>query len=196
MTKHKCFISFKSKDMHYKEYLQQELKIHMVDRSLNVPINSEIEDVIMRTIREKYLSDSTVTIHLIGKHSAENDFFETQNYIKRELQASLYNRQGNTRSGILGVVLPCMYNSIYGTSRYCSECSSNHNTVLINDNTVVKEFSYNYYIPKNDGCGWLEDDRYCELVKWSDFIEHPGFYIDKAYNKRKHPISSKIKVRP
>lgn len=43
----------------------------------------------MRKIREDYLSDSTVTIHLIGAESSENNIWQNQNYIKRELQASL-----------------------------------------------------------------------------------------------------------
>lgn len=110
------------------------------------------------------MSDSTVTIFLIGNKSAENSFFENQNYIKRELQASLYNGQGNTKNGILGVVLPSMTNDIFKGSQICSECGYSHNIVKINDDTVIKKFSYNYYIP-NDKCAWSEEDRYCVLVK-------------------------------
>ena len=106
---HKCFISFKTEDKKYKKYIQEDLKIDMIDKSLNTPINSTDEDYIMRKIREDYLSDSTVTIHLIGEYSAENLLYENQAYIKRELQASLYNGENNTINGILGIVLPNMY---------------------------------------------------------------------------------------
>lgn len=192
---HKCFISFKTEDKKYKRYIQEDLKIDMIDKSLNTPINSTDEDYIMRKIREDYLSDSTVTIHLIGEYSAENLLYENQAYIKRELQASLYNGENNTKNGILGIVLPNMYDKIFKGSEVCSVCGKSHNIVCINDSTVVKEFSYNYYIPK-DGCSWSEEDRFCVLVKWNDFVKNPELYINKAFDKRSSPISAKTKVRP
>lgn len=192
---HKCFISFKTEDKKYKRYIQEDLKIDMIDKSLNTPINSTDEDYIMRKIREDYLSDSTVTIHLIGEYSAENLLYENQAYIKRELQASLYNGENNTKNGILGIVLPNMYDKIFKGSEVCTVCGKSHNIVCINDSTVVKEFSYNYYIPK-DGCSWSEEDRFCVLVKWNDFVENPELYINKAFDKRSSLISAKTKVRP
>ena len=66
MSTHKCFISFKTHDMEFKKYIQENLAVDMIDKSLNEPINSQDEDYIMRKIREDYLKDSTVTIHLIG----------------------------------------------------------------------------------------------------------------------------------
>lgn len=192
---HKCFISFITEDKKYKKYIQEDLKIDMIDKSLNTPINSTDEDYIMRKIREDYLSDSTVTIHLIGEYSAENLLYENQAYIKRELQASLYNGENNTKNGILGIVLPNMYDKIFKGSEVCSVCGKSHNIVCINDSTVVKEFSYNYYIPK-DGCSWSEEDRFCVLVKWNDFVKNPELYINKAFDKRSSLISAKTKVRP
>ena len=35
---HKCFISFKTEDKKYKKYIQEDLKIDMIDKSLNTPI--------------------------------------------------------------------------------------------------------------------------------------------------------------
>ena len=192
---HKVFISFKTEDKSYKKYIQDNLKIDMIDKSLDEAIDSDDEDYIMRKIREDYLADSTVTIHLIGSNSAENKGWEEQKYIKRELQASLYDGEGNTRSGILGIVLPSMYDNVYKGSEVCSSCQNSHNIVAIGDNTTIKEFSYNYYIP-NDKCCHTEDDRYCVLVKWSDFTSNPEKYIDDAFNKREHSISEKVKVYP
>lgn len=188
---HKCFISFKTEDVIYKEKIQNMSEIDMIDKSLNEPINSFDEDYIMKVIRRDHLQDSTVTITLIGSHSAENSYFENQNYIKRELQASLYSKP----NGILGIVLPNMYDDIYGESYVCSTCGETHYYTNINDNTTIKEFSYNFYIPNNK-CSWHYDDRYCVLVKWDDFIEHPNTYIDFAYDKREEPIANKIKVFP
>ena len=196
MTSHKCFISFKSDDMHYKKYIQNYLDIDMIDKSLNEPIQSVNEDYIMRKIREDYLQDSTVTIHLIGEYSAENSYLN-QNYIKRELQASLSNTSAGTRNGILGVVLPEVYDKIYKGQQACSQCFKNHNIVVINENTAIREFSYNYYLPLDNGEHvWSEDDRYCVLVKWEDFIVSPNKYIEQAFNKRASDIAKKIKVRP
>jgi len=194
----KCFISFKTEDVHYKTYIQNSLDVDMIDKSLNERIPSDDEDYILGKIRKDYLSDTTVTIHLIGSNSSEDKGYNEQRYIKRELQASLYNGQGNTKNGILGVVLPDMYNIIYGNSYNCSVCGGSHNYVGINDSTTIKEFSVNHYIQNsaNNKCSWNEDERYCVLVKWSDFIEKPEEYIEKAFQKRSHQIANKTKVRP
>jgi len=192
---HKCYISFKTEDADYKAYIQDSLDFDMIDKSLDSPINSTDEDYIMRKIREEYLSDSTVTIHLIGLYGAESRGWHEQRFIKRELQASLYNGENNSRSGILGVVLPEMQSSIFKGSLNCSYCGGSHNLVAINDSTVVKEFSYNYYIP-NGKCAWSEDDRYCVLTTWEEFCRGPEIYIDAAYDKRSAPIANKVKVFP
>lgn len=192
---HRCFISCKTEDFAYKQSIQEDLDVDMIDHSLNEPINSDNEDYIMQKIREDYLSDSTVTIHLIGPYSAESRGKEEQKYIKRELQASLYHGEGNTQNGILGVVLPEMYATIFGGSGTCITCGNVHNYVNINDSSTIKEFSYNYYLPTNK-CSWSEDDRYCVLVKWTDFVADPNKYIDAAFDKRTHSIAEKTKVYP
>lgn len=194
--KHKCFISFKTEDESYKRKIKENLGDRLIDKSLNQAIDSKDEEYIMRQIRETHLSDSTVTIFLIGNYCNENLGEDEQVYIKRELQASLYNGEGNTRNGILGVVLPEMYDKIYKGSYTCAKCGNLHNHVAINDSTVIKEFSVNYYVEPHVGCGWTEEQHYCVLVKWDDFIKAPDTYIDKAYNKREAEIAKKVKVYP
>lgn len=196
---HKCFISFKTEDIKYKEQIQSWVdkdRVDMIDKSLNEPINSYDEDYIMRKIRNDYLSDSTVTIFLIGKNSSENLGWWRQRYIKRELQASLYNGEGNTRNGILGVVLPEMYDVIFQGVSTCSTCGSVHNIVELVDRTVIKEFSRNYYLNPHGKCHYKEDDRYCVLVKWDDFKLDPNTYIELAFQKRRHPIANEVVVYP
>ncbi|TYB76292.1 TIR domain-containing protein [Bizionia myxarmorum] len=194
----KCYISFKTENIAYKNHMQNSMHIEMIDRSLNEPIDSYDEDYILNKIRNEYLSDTTVTIHLIGSFSAENRGLQEQRFIKRELQASLYNGQGNTKNGILGIVLPEMYRAIYGDSYNCNVCGGSHSYVGINDSTTIKEFSANHYIQNtaNNKCSWYEDERYCVLVKWDDFIVKPEEYIEFAFQKRSHPIADKTKVRP
>lgn len=194
----KCFISFKTEDIAYKNYIQEHLEVDMIDKSLNEPIDSEDIDYILNKISKEFLSDSTVTIHLIGSYSAEDRGFREQRFIKRELQASLYNGQGNSKNGILGVVLPHMYDQIYRGSYVCSDCGNTHTFVGINDSTTVKEFSANYYIHNSSltKCSWPEEDRYCVLVKWDDFLRNPEIYIERAFQKRTALVSQKTKVRP
>lgn len=191
---HKCYISFKTEESDYKEHIQNNLNIDMIDKSLNEPIDSTDEEYIMRKIREDYLADSTVTILLIGAYGAESRGEHEQYYIKRELRASLYNGADNTRSGVLGVVLPSMTDSVYKGSINCSTCGGVHNSVSVNEHTTIKEFSYNYYIP-NGKCSHPDEDRYCVLVKWDDFCTNPEKYIESAFRKRFEPIAEKVKVR-
>jgi MTH538 TIR-like domain (DUF1863) len=191
----KCFISFKTEDAAYKKHIQEHLNVNMIDKSLNDAIDSLDEDYVMRRIREDYLSDSTVTIHLIGAKSAENLGWSEQKYIKRELQASLYHGSGNTQNGILGVVLPSMQDTIYAGSYFCSTCGGSHNSINLTNSTVVSEFSYNYFIP-NTKCAWAEEDRFCVLVKWEAFTANAEYYIEQAFLKRDTAISEKTKVRP
>lgn len=183
---HKCFISYKKEDKVYRTYLIDEFgSENFINKSLDRTIDSDDGDYVMKVIRKEYLSDSTVTIFLIGTHSSENEGYDSmgdKNYfIKKELAASLYNGNGNTRSGILGVVLPNMYDKIYAGSGTCKTCGNEHNYVNINDSSVIREFSYNYYIKPHDGCAWSEEERYCVLVKWDDFVKDPEQYINQAY---------------
>jgi len=192
---HKTYISFKTEDMSYKDEIQSWAHLDYVDKSLNAPIGSDDPEYILRKIRADYLSDSTVTVFLIGQFSSERLGEDEQYYIKKELQASLYDGAGNSKNGILGVVLPDMENTIFGGTYSCSSCGNSHNLVRVNDDTVIEEFSYNYYLPHSK-CSWAEDDRYCVLVRWDDFKPDPNGWIDKAFDKRVAPVAAKTRVRP
>lgn len=200
---HKCFISFKKEDSEYKDSLVtlfNEKDVDVIQKSLDRWIDSENGDYIMRYIRENYLCDSTVTVFLIGKHSSENEGCDLlgrdkNHFIQRELQASLFNGDNNTRNGIVGIVLPDMYNTVFCGSNTCSVCGKLHSIVNINDSTTIREFSYNYYCKPHEGCAWSEDERYCIVVKWDDFIDQPEIYIDQAFDKRFSDIADKIRIR-
>ena len=190
---HKCYISFKTEDSAYKQHIQSDLDVDMIDKSLDEAIQSDDEDYILRKIREDYLSDSTVTIHLIGRYSMESLGNDEQSFIKRELQASLYNSQLNPRNGILGVALPDAVSSIFKGSYDCPTCGNSHNVVTVDDNTTVREFSYNYYIP-NGRCCHRDDERYCVLAQWNTFCADPNKWIESSFAKRSDPISNKVKI--
>ena len=197
---HKCFISYKKEDLSYKNELVALFEeADVIDKTLDRVIDSNDGDYIMQVIRTNYLKGSTVTIFLIGEHSSENEgkdyLGRYKNYfIMRELQASLYNGKNNSRNGILGVVLPQMYDSIFKGTIKCSRCGNEHGYVNISDTTVIREFHENYYIKPHDGCAWSENERYCILVKWDDFFNDPSQYIQQAFDKRTNPIADKVKV--
>jgi hypothetical protein len=191
----KCFISFKTEDIAFKKAIQNSHAVDIIDKSLDAPIDSYDEDYIMQQIRSKYLSDSTVTIHLIGAKSSENLGSYEQRFIKRELQASLYDGPNNSRSGILGLVLPNMYQQIYLNNSTCSTCGNLVSILKVDDSTTIREFHGNYHIPHGK-CHWIEDDRYCVLVRWQDFVQNPNAFIEQAFAKRTHPIAQRVRVRP
>jgi hypothetical protein len=192
---HKTYISFKTEDEAYKVDVQSLADLDVVDKSLDVAIDSSDEDYILQTIRSEYLADSTVTIHLIGLYGAENAGAYEQRFIKRELQASLYNSADNTKNGVLGIVLPAADDAVFKGSAVCLTCGNSHNIVAICNETTVREFSYNYYIP-NGKCAHPEEDRYCVLARWDDFLAAPTSWIDAAFDKRAEPIASKTRVYP
>jgi hypothetical protein len=192
---HRTYVSFKTEDMAYKDAILQMPSLDCIHRSLNEPIESYDEDYILQRIRDDYLSDSTVTIHLIGLWGAENRGWAEQRFIKRELQASLYDGRGNTKNGVLGIVLPTAYSNVYGGTQACWTCGGSHTVVRIDDSTTVTEFSYNYYIP-HDRCSWAEEDRYCVLASWDEFSANPTQWVEQAFAKRTAPIAAKTRVRP
>ena len=198
---HRCFISFKKEDAYYKDRIVSKLSefdipVNVLDRR----IESDDIDYVIQYIREHYMNNTTVTIFLIGNHSSENegvDYFgyNHQSYIIRELRATLLDKEGNPRDGLLGVVLPEMYNKIYGGSYECPHCHQRISYVYINPSTTIKEFSENYYL-RSDTCGhYFEDGRFCVLVKYDDFMANPKQYIDQAYDKVNQPIAKYVHFR-
>lgn len=208
---HRCFISFKKEDSFYKDEIEAALeRENVIVRSLDRWIDSEDEDYIMQKIREEYLLNSTVTIFLIGEHSAEDEGVDENNldknyFIKRELRASLYaGEEGNSRNGLLGVVLPSMVNRIFGGQVDCKTCGEKHRIVNVTDAEVVREFGYNYFIKPNDKCYWSEEDRYAMLVEYEHFMAKDSTgafvnletFINRAFDKRDAPVASRVVVRP
>ncbi len=197
---HKCFISYKKEDKQYRNWLVSDLGgVDFVDKSLDRRIDSDDGDYVMQVIRQDYLCDSTVTLFLIGEHSSEREGYDStgdRNYfIKKELAASLFNGSGNTRNGVVGIVLPCMYDRIFRGTYICSWCGNEHGNVCVSDDVVIREFGYNYFTQPHSSCAWREEERYCLLVRWDDFVRNPEQYIDKAFDKRFSKIAEKIRIR-
>ena len=105
MNKHKCFISYHHADQKYKDAF-----VNFFDNAKDVFIDKSVEDVdidddcktetIWQTIRDDYLSDTTVTIVLIGKETWK------RKYVDWEISSSIRDTKNSSRSGLLGILLP------------------------------------------------------------------------------------------
>lgn len=66
---YKAFISFKIKDVAFKDAIKETRGLDLIDKSLKGPTNStDVDDILQRNCAE-YLADSTVTLHQTGTSS-------------------------------------------------------------------------------------------------------------------------------
>lgn len=107
MSKHKVFIShYHVDDTKVKEFVDkfaEQYKVFtpkIVGDDYDTTINSDDSNYIMRKIREDYLTDSTVTIVLIGDETWK------RKYVDWEIASTLRNDPNNKRSGLIGIFLP------------------------------------------------------------------------------------------
>jgi hypothetical protein len=83
-------------------------------------IDSNDGDYVMTQIREKYLSDSTITIVLLGTCT------HSRRYIDWEIKSSL--RQGSyTPNGLIGIVLPSLSEAPYVPERFSANRDKDEN---------------------------------------------------------------------
>jgi hypothetical protein len=104
-TRHKCFISYRVTDLEEVEQFLDDFGTEFIPRSVGVSeeddfIESDDDDYIKRRIRDLYLTDSTVTILLVGACTWSRKFVDW------ELSSSLRNDSSNRRNGLLAISLP------------------------------------------------------------------------------------------
>ncbi|HDX6416786.1 TPA: TIR domain-containing protein, partial [Escherichia coli] len=121
------------------------------------------DETIMRTIREDFLKDSTVTVVLIGTETKNRPF------VNSEIQASLW---GENYNGLIGVIRDEIYDSVF-TPAVCADPSCGCSISL-----RTPGLGYDYYLPylvrKNHVYEktvphYNDSDVYCALVKYSVF---------------------------
>ena len=105
--RHRVFVSYyhdeDQADRDHFESLFSDIHDIMVSESVEI---GDIDDTnlssdrIFQIIREDYLSDSTVTVVLIGAHTWQRKFVDW------EIGASIRHTKSNPRSGLLGILLP------------------------------------------------------------------------------------------
>jgi hypothetical protein len=104
-VRHKCFVSFHHADEEEVKAFIEAFEDAFIPRVLGVSdedefINNTDTDDIMDQIREKYLTDSTVTIVLVGKCTW------ARRYVDWEVYSTLRNDKNNKRSGLMAITLP------------------------------------------------------------------------------------------
>jgi hypothetical protein len=112
-TRHKCFLSYHRDDVDEVEAFIDSFGAVFIPRVIGVSdeddfIDSTDTDYVMDAIREKYLTDSTVTIVLVGKCAW------ARRYIDWEVYSTLRNDKSNRRSGLMAVSLPSVTAENYG----------------------------------------------------------------------------------
>jgi hypothetical protein len=109
-TRHKCFVSYHVADINEVTTFLDDYGTEFIPRSVGVTeeddfVDSTDDDYIKRRIREEYLTDSTVTIVLLGRCTWSRKFVDW------ELSSSLRNDSANHRSGLLAIPLPSRNNT-------------------------------------------------------------------------------------
>ena len=101
-VKHRCFVSYHNVNSPAVNNFVEEFSDVFTAKTVGVTdeddfINSDDVDYVMRRIREKYLSNTTVTILLIGECT------KARKYVDWEIASTLRNDPVNGRSGLLGI---------------------------------------------------------------------------------------------
>lgn len=109
-TRHKCFVSYHVDDLDEVSKFLDDFGSEFIARSVGVTeeddfVGSTDSEYIKRRIRELYLTDSTVTIGLLGRCTWARKFVDW------EISSSLRDDSVNKRSGLLVMPLPSMDNS-------------------------------------------------------------------------------------
>lgn len=109
-TRHKCFVSYHADDMDEVEAFVDDFGSEFIARTVGVTveddfIDSDDEDYIKRRIRELYMSDSTVTIVLLGQCTWARKFVDW------EISSTLRDDTNNKRMGLLVYPLPSRNNT-------------------------------------------------------------------------------------
>ena len=102
---HRVFISHHHEDdEQVKDFVDRFsndiFKAEIVGPTYDTEINSDDPEYIMKVIRENYLTDSTVTIVMIGKETWK------RKYVDWEIASTLRDDPVNKRSGLIGIFLP------------------------------------------------------------------------------------------
>lgn len=158
MSRHNVFVSYHhDNDQGYRERFEDLFNYkHDIFVSKSVKIGDISEylstEAIRQKIRDEYLRDSTVTVVLIGSETWK------RKHVDWEIAASLRDTKYNSRSGLLGIILPSY---------------PRNNSTTYTPNTIPPRLYKNI---QNDFAG---------IYNWSENPNEVEGWIDKAFKNRK-----------
>lgn len=109
-TRHKVFVSYHADDADEVIKFIDSFGHVFIPKTVGVSaddpwVDSSDTDYVMDKIREDYLTDSTVTVVMVGKCTWARKFIDWEVY------STLRNDKNNRRSGLLAITLPSIANS-------------------------------------------------------------------------------------
>jgi len=176
--RHKVFVSYHHANDEWDRDRFEELFSNqhdiLVSKSVQIgDINPLLKtDTIRQKIRDEYLRDSTVTVVLIGEDTWK------RKHIDWEIGASIRQTQYNSRSGLIGIILPsyprnniseythrtipprlhdnieCGFAKIYNWSDSPSEVEQWIHEAFERRNKVNPDNSFSSFVNNRSGSGW------------------------------------------
>lgn len=146
-VRRKVFISYYNGDEEAAQAFVDKYSDVFITKALGIGykaelINSDDTDYVIGQIRTEYLSDSTVTIVLIGECT------HSRRFVDWELKASLRQGATYTANGLLGIVLPGLQ-SVYLSPRFESNWQAGEKNCYARLRHMPKS--------KDDLRNWIED---------------------------------------
>lgn len=170
VPKHKTFISFHHADDWYKESLETQwgeqadgfISKSVRDGDINPYFST---DYIRQLIRDDYISDATVTLVLIGQGTWR------RKYVDWEIASSIRKTQKNSRTGLLGLLLPTYsVQSLYGQDR--PALKRTEDGYSYNSDTIPPRLN------DNIECG------FAKIYSWPNDHYNLRKWIDEAFQRR------------
>jgi len=164
--KHNTFISFHHEDEYYKYEIETDwgnyadgfISKAVGDGDIDPSLKTE---TIRQKIRDEFISEATVTMVLIG------DGTWRRKHVDWEIGSSLINTRLNTRTGLLGIIIPTYYRSIYLKSELTE------NGEQYNPNTIPPR------LYDNVRCG------YAKIYSWPSNPRIVKTWIHEAFERQK-----------
>jgi len=165
--KHNVFISFHHEDQHYKNRFEELFsEIYGILESKAVMDNDIDEnmstDAIRGKIRDSFIRSATVTVVLIGQDTWK------RKHVDWEISASIRKTKNNSRTGLIGILLPTHSDSL----------SEPLNSAMEKETFEYEKYTIPPRLADNIDCG------FAKLYDWNEDPEIVQEWIHEAYKRR------------
>ncbi len=194
MIKRKVFISYKEEDKELKDLIIEKLENRdlIIDKHFHQDDwyiqGGHSDDEIMDFIKEKYISDSSVTLYLLTKNSKKQhpdlpDSAEHTKFMWMETVASLSQRGEMTTNGFILLMDSETFNEYIKDPAICWNCHAG--PTIINPYIALKTIARNIFVEeKLYPNGHIHPDKmFVVPIDILNFIANPNKYIELAYER-------------